>query len=317
MNTLTKSLLALGSISLVASASAQTVLVNDTFTSAQRVGGSGFPVTGLDRDGGTSNDWVVASANTAIAGSAGGPLYVDAINVATGINGNSLRIGNLGGFYDLKTYFAPTTLAAGESVSVSFNVRTSLANPTGGNGFRVGLFNSGGNQQTANIGTYNSTLFDGYQGYVAQYTPNATGTTTTANLIGDRSSSVNQGLFQGSITSLTNTGAPIVGGTVSFDINHAVTFTVSRSLDGLTNTISSTFGGASIAATDNTSPYATFDQLGIFFGSGWGAASPNQRSNFIDDVVVTYSAIPEPSAAAALVGFGALGIVALRRRRAS
>lgn len=318
MNTLTKRLLALGSISLAASASAQTILVNDTFTNAQRVGGGASAVTGLDRDGGTSNDWVVASSNTAIAGSAGGPLYVDAINVATGINGNSLRVANLGAFYDLKTYFSLTTLGAGETISVSFNIRTSLANPGNTNGgFRVGLFNSNGGQQTANISTYNSTSFDNDQGYVANYTTNATAGTTTANSIGDRSLGNNQGLFQGTIGNLTNVNAPVVGGAVAFDTTYAVTLSVTRSLDGLSNTISSSFAGASISATDSSSPYASFDTLGIFLGSNWGAASPNQRSNFIDDVIVTYSAIPEPSAFAALAGIAVLGLAATRRRRSS
>ena len=45
------------------------------------------------------------------AGSAGGPTYFDAINAVTAINGTSLRINNTGGFYDLKTHFAATTIA--------------------------------------------------------------------------------------------------------------------------------------------------------------------------------------------------------------
>jgi hypothetical protein len=322
------------SLGLASVASAQTTtLVNHDFTNAGRTavtssnpGPQAGPITGLDANtgtaansnvwNGTKNDWVVATNNGGMAGSAGGPTYFDAINVATGINGASLRVINVGAFYDLKTYFTSTTLAPGDSISVSFNLRTTGANPTGGDAFRIGLFNSGGVKQTANLNAYNSTSFDAYTGYFAQYTPNATGSTTTANSIRERVSSSNQGLFQGTTTALANSSTPVVGGTVSFDTTYAVTFSISRSLDGTTNTITSSFGGASIISTDTTTPLSSFDTLGIFFGSNWGAASPNSRSNFIDDVLVTHTAaVPEPSAFAALAGLGALGFASTRRRR--
>jgi len=293
-------------------AKAATTLLNDAFTDTDYT----------NQSLSSSAKWLISSSFGSMAGTLPPPsTNPDGPSVATGTSGSaSLKTNAIGGFYDWKAYFttsgSPQVLGNGDSISVSFTVASTVANPTGANGFRVGLFNSNGVRQTTNLGAYGDTTFNGHQGYSVQYTPNATASTTTANVVQDRSAgTASNGLFTGTLTGLTNVGAPVVGTTAAFNTVLPVTLTITRSADGLKNTVTSSFAGATIVADDTAAPYTSFDELGIFFGSGWGATGAGRRENYIDNVVVTFqsAAVPEP-ASIGLIGLG--GLLALRRRRA-
>jgi hypothetical protein len=335
----------LGTGLAMTSANAAVTLVSHDFTNASRTSNptGGTPasgatgVTGLDAHvavgggitdawNGTTNDYVVATnGNLAMAGSQGGPAFFDAINVAaadnasptpnTAINGNSLRIMNLGSAYSLSTYFPAVTLGNGESISASFKFKvTKIATPGAGTGaLRIGLFNSGADKLTANSGSFSQSVFTDDAGYIAGY---STGTSLTPVGINQRRNGGGTGnIFQGSLATLTG---PTIdnGGQMQGNTTYEVTLTLARSADGLSQTLTSTFGDgagayddASMVASDPNSPHATFDHLSILVGGVFGgAAGP---ANFIDDVNVTY--VPEPAAAALFAPVALLGV---RRRRA-
>lgn len=316
MHTLAKSLFALGAVGLSAasvSTAQTTVLINDDFTSAVRVG-TAPNVQGIDRNGGTSRDYIVATNGD--QSMAVGSGTDNASDIASGINGNSFRIINVFNAYGVFTTFASTTLNPGDTLTVSANVRTSVANvnASGSGAFRIGLFDHGDTIQSNNVGTFGgfpSTTFNDDQGYIANYSTNFSGFATVAAQ--GRSGGSATSAFAGTLEAL---GAGTAGTSViPFDTNLAVSFVLTRSLDGSSVSISSTFNGASVTQSDATGPYTTFNQLGIFFGSGWGNAG-TPRANFIDDVSVIHtSAIPEPSTFAALAGVAVLGLAASRRRR--
>ena len=156
------------------SAQGVSVLLDDNFTNAVRVGATNAR-TGVDRDGVATltNDWVMALNTTTAATQTSDS---NAPRVATGINGNSLAVTNTGLAYSLSTYFTPTTLAPGESISATFNVRTTgftvLALDTA---FRFGLFDSNSGQLAANsnfsggAGSAIGTVFQDDRGYAAYY----------------------------------------------------------------------------------------------------------------------------------------------------
>jgi hypothetical protein len=161
------------------------VLVSDDFTNAVRVGTSGSR-TGVDVDGGTTNDWMMALANGTTANQISD---ANAPNVATGINGNSLA--TTGGTFpfSLHRYFTSTTLNAGESISVSLNIRTTAAPTAQATSFRIGLFDSNTGKISTNsnfsgaTGSTAGTVFIDDRGYGAFYD---TGTSPLAHVIGER-----------------------------------------------------------------------------------------------------------------------------------
>ncbi|MBC8009368.1 MAG: PEP-CTERM sorting domain-containing protein [Burkholderiales bacterium] len=309
---LNKTLLVGTLLATASAATAQTVLLNDTFTSATR-NGTAPSVSGVDRDGvGTTNDYVVATNGN--AAQATGVTNDYASNVGTGINGNSFFVINPAGAYSVSTYFTSTALAAGESISVSFNIRSTLANPGAGTGaFRVGLFNSGGTRLANNQSAFGgSGAFTDDVGYIANYSTNAA---AVNQIVQERTTAVaTNNIFQGTFGQVGT--AVSTANTLAFDTIYAATLTLARSGDGSTMSISSTFNGINLNVNDAVTPYTTFDHLSIFFGSQFGNAT-TPRTNYIDDVTVTFTPIPEPSSYATLAGLGVIGLVALRRRRSA
>ncbi len=283
------------------------VLLNDDFTAATRVG-TAPTVTGVDRDGGTANNYVVATNGS--AGMATGVTNDRASNVGTGINDNSFVVINESNAYSVTTHFASTTLAPGDSLALTFNMRTSTASPTAATGaFRTGLFNSGGTPLSANTNAFGgSGVFTNDTGYIANYTTTAGGLT---GIIQDRSAgTTTNNIFAGTVTTLGSTGT----GTnlIVFDTTYPVTLTLTLSLDGTTMNIASSVNGLSLSSSDTAAPYTTFDSVGIFFGSQFGNGT-TPRSNFIDDVSVVHTQVPEPTGLFLSVG-AALGLLLHRKR---
>jgi hypothetical protein len=284
------------------------VLVSDDFTNAVRVGGTDAR-TGVDVDGVAplTNDWMMALANGTTANQTSD---ANAPNVATGINGNSLA--TTGGTFpfSLHRYFTSTTLNAGESISVSLNIRTTAAPTAQATSFRIGLFDSNTGKISTNsnfsgaTGSTAGTVFIDDRGYGAFYD---TGTSPLAHVIGERTNTTYTAanginLFRPSDFGNLGT-ASTVGNTIALNTTYAVTLNIARSLDGSSVTTTSTFNGISLSFTDTTDLVTEFDHLAIFFGSSWTG------TKYVDDVMVTF--VPEPSSAL----LGALGLLALLRRR--
>ncbi|HEV7300324.1 MAG TPA: PEP-CTERM sorting domain-containing protein [Tepidisphaeraceae bacterium] len=296
---------------------AATVLINHDFTNAVRNVGAGptFSVNGIDIDGVTplTNDYVISTN-----GNANMATGTSASNVGPGINGNSLFVLNEANAFSVTARFANTSLAVGDSLSLTATIRTSGAAPTtGASAFRIGLFDRGTIETTNNSnafgGATGGATSNGYSddtGYVANYSPTA-GSPGSVSVKAQKRPVAAGNLFAG-VSDIPGGAGTSSASNFAADVNYPVVFTLTRTALGSVS-ISSSVNGAVLATSDSTSPFTTFNELGLFFGSQFGNAT-TPRSNFIDDVAVTFTpaAVPEPAA----LGVLALGgLAALRRRR--
>jgi hypothetical protein len=271
--------------SFVASSAQGVTLVNDTFTDAVRVG-SADAWTGVDRDGGTSVDYVMALNSAAPQANNNAP------NVTTsGINGKSLSMTNRANAYSLSTYFPLTTIAPGESISVSFNVRTSgFTVGAADTAFRFGLFDSNVERLSANSnfsggsGTNVGTAFQDDRGYAAFY-DTTIGSNTGTHEIRERISAgaLNSSNISSPPQFSTASGGVTAANVFATDATFPVTMNIARSLDGLSVTTTSSFNGINLTFTDTDVLMTEFDHLVIFFGSSFGS-SGNAGIQLIDDV---------------------------------
>jgi hypothetical protein len=211
---------------------------------------------------------------------------------------------------------SPFTLAQGQTLTLSFTVtfNRGSALTDSGNNFRVGLFDStAGNRMSAdNHGGTNDTAptpFDNYTGYAAMFNLGAS-TGNTAS-IRERTDRTNRALIS-SINAYTT-----VGGTFAPDQAFAPntaytgTFSFTRTAeDHLSMSVSFTGGalsGYSFTRVDEAPSTFAFDMIAFQMSS-------NTADGFtLSSVNVT--AVPEPSAFAALAGLGGLAFAAARRRR--
>lgn len=275
-------------LSFAALPAKSSVLVSDDFTNAVRVGTSGSR-TGVDVDGGTTNDWMMALGNTTAANQTSD---ANAPDVATGINGNSLA--TTGGTFpfSLHRYFTTTTLNAGESISVSLNIRTTAAPTAQDTSFRIGLFDSNTGKITTNsnfsgaTGGTAGTVFIDDRGYGAFYD---TGASSVSHEIRERTNTTYTAtnvinLFRPADFGNLGT-ASTIGNTIALNTTYAVTLNIARSLDGSTVTTTSTFNGISLSYTDTTGLVTEFDHLAIGFGSSWTG------TKYLDDVIVTHTPV--------------------------
>lgn len=293
--------LALGAASVASAAT----LVSDDFTSAVRVGAPPS-VTGVDRNGGTTHDYIATSFSNIFMGTGSG-----ASNVGPGVNGNSYFVTNAGAAWHGQTYFNAVTLAnVGDFITLSFNFRKAGVDPaTSSQSLRLGLFNSNNTRLTQNTTNSTDSSFNDDTGYQIRLTNNgdAAGTSTIQGFSRDGGTAT---LFAGTIV---GTGASATGGAdIDGDTNYSAAITLTLSAPG-TVQLSGTVAGVSLAGANNvdsTLPWTTFDTAAFFFASGWGD-STTSAANFVDDVSVTTN-VPEPSVAALVAG--ALGLVATSKR---
>jgi hypothetical protein len=289
-------------LSLAASSAQGLTLVNDKFTDAVRVG-SDNAWTGVDRDGGTSVDYVMATNNSTPQGNNNAP------NVSTsGINEKSLSVTNRGSAYSISTYFPLTTIAPGESISVSFNVRTSGFTPTAvDTAFRFGLFDSNVERLTANSnfsggsGTNVGTAFQDDRGYAAFY-DTTTGINTGTHEIRERISAGTT--TTSNITSPAQyspaSGGVTTGNVFATNTTYPVTLNIARSSDGLSLTITTSFNGINLTFTDTDVLVTEFDHLAILFANQFGNSS-TPGTQLIDDVLVLHN--PATPVAAPLLAY--------------
>jgi hypothetical protein len=255
-------------------------LVNDPFTDGGRTNGtdpqdiaffnSGF--TGGGSSFGVENDPVLAS--------------------------NALRtVPGTFTFVKFVGFFDAVTLAAGDSLTLSFNYRVESA-PNQASALRFGLLNSAGTRQTSDgSSTLAGVTRTDDSGYGIATNIGATGSNTTTN----REPAGDDTLGGSNFTPFGSNAASVV-----HDPNtvYSATLTLARTATGLD--LSGSLAGVTIPVRSDATPVtSTFDQ--IAFGTG------NASFNFsIDNVSVTTTAVPEPTAMALMAAAVPLLI---RRRR--
>lgn len=273
-----------------AASAAPITLVNDTFDTATHptgfrtvAAGSGVPF------------YTRAAGTAAIVNDAG--LGSDALNVldTDSSTGTSMPL------------IAPlpqtvTLNTVGDSVTLSFRFRytTNGTAPAGGNNFRFGLFSSSGTPITGD----NTAETDNDIGYYAGI--GSGGTTPATNAIFYEETggigNILGGTDRTSIVASTNTGLGL-----NNNSPHTASLTLTRTASGVQLALSID-GAAAITGTDTSTLRTSFDQ--IAFG---GAFATVGNGEVIDDVQVTYNAVPEPAALGTVAL--AVGATAIRRRR--
>lgn len=292
-------LLTLGAIAaMCVGASAQQTIFTDDFSDGNR------------------NGWFTSSSSGTLTVSSG------ALYQTTGTGGRSIL-----------TYFTPTSLEVGETLSLSFNLNivgpagTAFSNAQGNNNqLRFGLYDSGGvtpvvadnfGSSSYPGGQYNFGSQDGYASVTSLVAGSTNSDGTPAGwTIRDRTGT-NTALIS-TTTGYTTLGAAEFPST-SFAVDTLYTgmMTITRTVDGVD--ITATFTGGALGANytisrfDDTDAITQFDMLAFHLNS-------NVAVGFLIDNVqlsLTAAPIPEPSTYAALAGLLALGLAAWRRRNAT
>lgn len=197
---------------------------------------------------------------------------------SSGNTSNALRIDNSAGNALTKGTFTSTTLAIGESITLSFDFRMIAAAVNDTAGLRFGLSTS--------ANTYGFTFGTG--------TSSAVGTAQFAT-----------GTVSGPNTPYTSTGTTFA---INDTLSHSFSFTITRTNSTSLSFLSSVDANTVSAVSNNTISNFTFSSLILGTGNSFNDIN-------IDNAIV--SIIPEPSTYAAIAGLAALGLVACRRSRKS
>ncbi|WAC19103.1 hypothetical protein OVA24_17900 [Luteolibacter sp. SL250] len=261
---------------LITSANA-TVLFNDTFSDGDRTNAA------LPSSGG----WILAG---------GGTLSSTVVDGALVSQSSSST-------FAIVSAFNGHTLAAGESIILSFSVTLNFNGSASSGSFRMGLFNSGGNFPTGDSSGTNgaSPAFTDWDGY-SFWSPNGDVTGQSTN-IRERTDS-DPVLFGTSVNSSRNSAA-YTSGAFTNGPTYQGEFRLLN--NGSSLTITATLGGASQSWTDTSPSTTTFDSLAFFAG---GTPIGADGSFTLDNVMV--ETIPQPSS---ILLMAAAPAVLLRRRR--
>ncbi|MDP1579073.1 MAG: PEP-CTERM sorting domain-containing protein [Candidatus Didemnitutus sp.] len=290
-------------VALVATHAFGQVLVNDTFSDTDRIGGTNGSSTTtssplISTPTSTNTQWVV-NGTSQMTASASGMLWT--MNSTS----NRMAIG----------YFPAVSIGANE-VTFALTFTTGASGATANN-LRVALLDSSpsGQRTTDGFGSTDATSVND-TGYAVFSSGSNVGGGNTTNLALNSyervTTSSNDLLGTASVwgSSLASSSgatgylAPNTSYTLSFKLtNNAGTLTFGTSITG------GNFSGMNYSFADSTSPTTSFDAIAIRLGGG-----SNQFSN-LNLTSFTVTAIPEPSTYAALVGLCALGLVAYRRRQ--
>ena len=269
------------------------VLLNDTFTNSTRT----------NQDLPNSAHWY--------AGGGGSTLIV---------TNNTLRLLTDGVQRQTVVYFTDSgtqTLGVGDSLSVSFSFLSSAYETT--SDFRFGLFDSGSSRVTAdNLGNNPTNgVYADYKGYalISNF-----GTATNGSTLRARTVTTNS-LFTPSAFSTLSGSTSGLGLTNGDTYYFTLTLTADSATDMSLNILvkdSSDTTLINFSTTDTTNYHNNFDTFAFMSGTTSGNPPTNATGAaiFLDDVLITYSPVPEPGTTGMML-LGtcfALGLVLWRRR---
>lgn len=212
-------------------------------------------------------------------------------------------------------YFAPAdspiTLGVGDTLSFSFDLTltgASAAN-TAAN-LRLAFFEAGADRQTGD-----SNADRDLAGYGAFINAGTQQTSFRERISGETGPH---------LSSVTNVWSATFGSSATPETPFAflqnetyrITFSMEHQVGGmeLTYNVEGSNGSFTHSFLDTTVSTASFDTVALAWGNAL-AGSGSDNAGLIDNVLVTYTAVPEPSSFAALLGLSALAGVGLRRRR--
>lgn len=278
---LIKSLLATGVLSVAATLGAQTIL-SDTFDS---------PTTDINSIGYYTS----------------GPFGTGSIlDVESGVMRNIYGSGG-GGLTNIQKYFPAQTLAVGDSLRMDFVIRTApgALNETQ----RIIRFSLGyvdpGSQLTANSETRGSLPNDAFSGYMGAISTASGTNSSLAVLTGTNNVIHKEAAGSGSLVWLAD-----VAENLGTDFANTTGFLeLVRTADGYN--IAGDLGGISLSASHTGGSQTMFNTLGF----GLNGGQPEVGGLYYESVDVTFTAVPEPSTYAMILGAGVLLVVARRRLR--
>lgn len=292
-------LLCVGVTLQVTAASAAVLTLTDPFTDGVRAGGSdNSGILWYDRS--TSSTMTIV--NDAVIGT-GNALELTLTNTTVTSRG----------FMGVLSGLTLDLLNTGDSINLTFDFRfiptainsggTTTAPGSSNSGLTFGLYNSNGtisggdnsmNQDNdfgfrADFGTgANSNIFIGKEDNTTSGTAGGTGTTSSGDTL-------TVGLNPGSIPVNIN----------DFE-KHSAQFRLTKSAAGVDILVG--FDGNTVATGTSVAPFTSFDE--IMFSQGGGS------SFRIDNVVLTFTPIPEPGGVLLAIG-GVAGLLVVQRRRAA
>lgn len=211
------------------------------------------------------------------------------------------------------SYFTPTTLAIGSSMTLTFSVTDTITPGAASarQGLRFGLFNSNGvtpgsNLLTGDTTTLTNSAFTHYTGYAGFYSlqsaldPSGIAISQRDGVSPVLTNSLFGGTSYSTLGALTGSSATTTG----------TTYTVSLTLQYISATemdITLIANGNTVTRT-TSSIISTFDSIGLFSSGSNGDIT-------YDNITVTV--VPEPSTAAllAVTFFGAIVLCRERRRK--
>jgi hypothetical protein len=195
----------------------------------------------------------------------------------------------LGQFVGYFTNSGVTTLQVGDKLSFQFTLSSSAINPDG-NSLRIGLFDSGGNRVTAD-GGISEEAFNGSTGYsfwssLGTVNGGFRQRTGTNNTLWNSTTNANLG-------SQNLAGLDYAAGTT-----YTLTFAVERTSPTEMVVTFTDGNGKSYSRTDNEGIFTGFDTFSVFAGNG----TVNDITFTFDDILITYTPVPEPGSASMLTG---------------
>jgi hypothetical protein len=271
---------------VASAAQAQVTLINDSFNDGGRTDGA----DPLDAQ------WHLISSN--------------AVTASTAFNRLTLTSTDAGITHPHAiTHFTPTSLGVGETLALSFDFNSIKTSANNNNRIRFGFYNSAGTQQNSDLlSTDVGTLYQDDLGYsvwaprnitgspVALYARNTDATANTTPI----SLTANTAIPGATTNAVEDTSAPTFSASASLSMT--------RTILGYDYTVN--YGATSFSGSITTVTTFSFDMLDI-----WSINDINSGNSFaIDNVLLSYTAIPEPSAFAVLAGLATLAACVARRR---